>query len=59
MTSTQQKKLTQSYRKYRTKKNNKQTVLESLRVSMPEMIFRTTRLEGERVTRRMIAALFK
>jgi hypothetical protein len=34
-------------------------VLDVFRAFMPEIIFRTTKLEGESVTRKMISLLFK
>lgn len=51
-------KLVKAYTKYHTAKN-KRNVLEIFRDFMPEIIFRTTKLEGESVTRKMISALFK
>ncbi|MBI5620793.1 hypothetical protein HY949_03380 [Candidatus Gottesmanbacteria bacterium] len=59
MSAKQQSRLNALYTKYRKSNKNKKNVLGFLRVFMPEIIYRTTRLEGERVTRRMIAALFK
>ena len=53
----EQTKLVNAYKKYRTTK--KKNVLERFCALMPEIIFRTTKLEGESVTRRMISALFK
>ncbi|MCL4353246.1 hypothetical protein M1615_02110 [Patescibacteria group bacterium] len=50
-------KLINAYKKYRT--NKKKNVLGIFRAFMPEIIFRTTKLEGETVTRKMISALFK
>ena len=55
----QQVRLTKAYRRYRSKKAGKKSVLSFLRSFMPEMIFRTTRLEGEKVSRRSISSLFK
>lgn len=57
MGKSEQTKLTQAYTKYRTSK--KKDVLEVFRAFMPEIIFRTTRLEGESVTRKMVSSLFK
>ncbi len=51
-------KLVKAYTKYRTAKK-KRNVLEVFRSFMPEIIFRTTKLEGESVTRKMISSLFK
>jgi hypothetical protein len=52
-----QKKLVNAYKKYRT--NKKRNVLGIFRALMPEIIFRTTKLEGEPVTRKMVSLLFK
>ena len=54
----EQKKLVNSYKKYRTAKK-KRSVLDFFSAFMPEIIFRTTRLEGERVTRKKVSAMFK
>lgn len=51
-------RLVKAYAKYRTTKK-KRNVLDVFRAFMPEIIFRTTKLEGESVTRKMISALFK
>jgi hypothetical protein len=51
-------KLVTSYKKYRTAKNKK-GVLDFFRVFMPEIIFRTTKLEGEPITRKKVSAFFK
>lgn len=51
-------KLVKAYKDYRTAKK-KHNVLDILRANMAEIIFRTTKLEGESVTRRMVFALFK
>jgi hypothetical protein len=53
----EQTKLITAYKKYRTIK--KKDVLGTFRIFMPEIIFRTTKLEGEPVTRKMISSLFK
>ncbi|PIR78852.1 MAG: hypothetical protein COX79_03935 [Candidatus Levybacteria bacterium CG_4_10_14_0_2_um_filter_36_16] len=52
-------KLTKSYNQYRKMRFGKRVVLRFLRSFMPEMIFRTTKLEGESVTRKAISTLFK
>ncbi len=52
-------KLMKSYKQYRKKKIGKKETLQFLRNFMPEIIFRTTKLEGESVTRRMVSLLFK
>ena len=53
----EQTTLIKAYNRYRTSKNN--DVLGKFRALMPEIIFRTTKLEGEPVTRKMISSLFK
>ncbi len=53
----EQTTLTKAYKKYRTRK--KKDVLGMFRAHMPEIIFRTTKLEGERITRKMVSALFR
>lgn len=58
MSKTNKNKLLQAYSKYRTAKKNK-SVLESFRALIPEIIFRTTKLEGEPVTRKMISSILK
>ncbi|OGG13182.1 hypothetical protein A3D77_00470 [Candidatus Gottesmanbacteria bacterium RIFCSPHIGHO2_02_FULL_39_11] len=52
-------KLSKSYTKYRKLKAKKRDILRFFRVVMPEIIFRTTKLEGDPVTRKMISTLFK
>jgi len=52
-------KLQQKYDKYRKSKFNKKTRLSLLRSFLPEMIFRTTKLEGESVTRRAVNAILR
>ncbi|MEK7543529.1 MAG: hypothetical protein AAB557_01535 [Patescibacteria group bacterium] len=59
MSIKQQSRLNASYKKYRKTNMSKHSVLGFLRVFMPEIIYRTTRLEGEHVTRRMVTSLFK
>jgi len=51
-------RLQKAYSKYRTKRGKK-NVLGFFHALMPEIIFRTTKLEGESVTRRMISSLLK
>lgn len=58
MSDKQQATLVKAYTKYRTMKK-KRSVLDFLRAFMPEIIFRTSKLEGEKVTRKMVSALFK
>ena len=55
----QQERLTKAYKKYRKDNIGTKGVLGFLRIFMPEMIFRTTRLEGEKVSRRSVSSLFK
>lgn len=55
----QQERLTKAYKKYRQAHLSTKSVLGFLRSFMPEMIFRTTRLEGEKVSRRAISSIFK
>ncbi|MBU3979179.1 hypothetical protein KJ980_03385 [Patescibacteria group bacterium] len=51
-------KLVKAYKNYRIARK-KRNVLDVLRTFMPEIIFRTTKLEGESITRKMVSALFK
>lgn len=53
----EQATLVKAYSMYRTGK--KKNVLDIFRAFMPEIIFRTTKLEGESVTRKMVTTLFK
>ncbi|MDO8452052.1 MAG: hypothetical protein Q7S76_04260 [bacterium] len=57
MGNRKQTTLTRAYKKYRTGK--KKNVLGMFHARMPEIIFRTTKLEGERITRKMVSALFR
>ena len=50
--------LVKAYLKFRTAKN-KSSVLDFFRGLIPEIVFRTTKLEGEPVTRKMVSSLFK
>jgi hypothetical protein len=59
MSKEENKKLTKLYQEYRQRKILKEEVLKFSRNFMPEMIYRTTKLEGEPVTRRMVSLLFK
>ena len=59
MTAGQQRKLIKSYKKYSAAKRSKRSVLGFLRSFMPEIIFRTTKLEGEPVTRKLVRSLFQ
>ena len=53
-----QTKLVKAYNNYRASKK-KRNVLDIFRANMAEIIFRTTKLEGEPITRKMVSALFK
>jgi len=59
MSDKNKKRLNTAYSKYRTMKNKKSKVLGFFHAFIPEIIFRTTKLEGEPVTRKMVSALFK
>ncbi|MBU0578619.1 hypothetical protein KKE34_02125 [Patescibacteria group bacterium] len=52
-------KLQQKYEKYRKSKSSKKTRVSFLHSFLPEMIFRTTKLEGEPVTRRAVNAILR
>jgi len=52
-------KIQAKYDKYRNGKSSKKNGTTLLRNFMAEMIFRTTKLEGESVTRRMVNAIFR
>lgn len=52
-------KLVKSYKQYRRKKIGEKGILHFLHGFMPEIIFRTTKLEGESITRKMVSLLFK
>jgi len=58
MSKRNQNNLVKSYFKYRTNKK-KHDVLGFFRNLIPEIIYRTTKLEGESITRRMISSLTK
>jgi hypothetical protein len=58
MTSKSRQQLHKSYTKYKNKKPSHNKVMAFFRAYMPEIIFRTTKLEGERVTRKMTKSLF-
>ncbi|MDP2649683.1 MAG: hypothetical protein Q8P10_02460 [bacterium] len=57
MSKRDEDKLVKAYKKYRTLK--KRNVLDFLHAFMPEIIFRTTKIEGEKVSRKMVSSLFK
>lgn len=52
-------KIQVKYDKYRKSSHTKKTGASRLHNFMAEMIFRTTKLEGESVTRRMVNAIFR
>ncbi len=54
-----QTRLHKAFTTYKKKKTTKKSLLSAFLSAMPEMILRTTKLEGEPVTRRMVNALFK
>jgi hypothetical protein len=51
--------LQKAYSSYKKKKTTKKSLLSVFRFVMPTIIFRTTKLEGEPVTKKMVSALFK
>jgi hypothetical protein len=51
-------KLKRAYSKYQKKKINKSFLLKIFSAFMPEIVFRTTKLEGESVKRKTVNALF-
>ena len=51
-------KLIKAYKKYSASRKKK-NVLDIFRAFMPEIIFRTTKLEGESITRKMVPSLFR
>lgn len=55
---TNSKSLRSNYEKYRRTNRGRKGALGFLRSFMPEMIFRTTKLEGEPITRKMVRAIF-
>lgn len=58
MITKKQTKLQKSYKKFYLSGKSKRNLLDFLKFSMPEIVFRTTKLEGERATRRMVSSLF-
>lgn len=50
-------KLQKSYRKYQKIKNRKNSLLTFFRSFMPDIILRTTKLEGEQITKKMVSSL--
>lgn len=59
MTKTEKTKLIKAYKAYKAKKTKKTTVLSFFRAFIPEIIFRTTKLEGEKVTRKIVTRIAK
>ena len=55
---TNSKILRSKYKKYHKTNRGQKGALGFLLSFMPEMVFRTTKLEGERVTRKMVKAIF-
>lgn len=55
---TAQKSLKNSYKKYHKAGKGRKRALDFLHSFMPEIIFRTTKLEGEPVTRKMVKSVF-
>lgn len=58
MSKTNKNKLVKAYSKYRTAKK-RTNVLGFFRSLIPEIIYRTTKLEGEPITRKMVSSLNK
>ena len=54
-----QDKLVKAYSKFRKIKKSKADLLRFFRALMPDIIYHTTKLEGEPVTRKMVSSLFK
>lgn len=54
-----QSNLHKAYSSYQKKKTTKKSLLSAFLSAMPEIILRTSRLEGEPVTRKMVNTLFK
>lgn len=59
MSKTNKNKLVKAYTQYRTRKKGKASVLGFFRDFMPEIIFRTTKLEGEPITRKMVSKVVR
>lgn len=57
MTVKQRTTLQRRYKSFRKAKQSKQSLLSLFRAFMPELIFRTTKLEGESVTCKSIRSL--
>ena len=52
------RKVADNYKKYITKKVNDKSFFKFFRSIMPEIITRTTNLEGEKANKRFISSLF-
>lgn len=52
------KNLKKNYKKYQKRTKGDKSTLGFLRTFMPEIIFRTTKLEGEPVTRKIVKSIF-
>lgn len=52
-----QSRLQRAFSSYQEKKTTKKSLLRAFRLAMPEILFRTTKLEGEPVTKGMVNAL--
>lgn len=52
----QKNKLIKSFIKYK-KENKNSKIFSLLKVFMPEIVYRTTKLEGEKISRRTVATL--
>jgi len=55
----QKERLNRAYKSYKKANLSTKSVLGFLHSFMPEMIFRTTKLEGEKVTRKSVYSIFK
>ena len=55
---TNNQRLKNNYKKYQKSKKTQAHGLEFFRALMPEIVFRTTKLEGESVTRRLVRTIF-
>lgn len=51
--------LQQAYSSYIKKKHTKSSLLSGFKIAMPKIILRTTKLEGEPVTKNMVNFLFR
>lgn len=59
MSKKNKSKLLKAYLKFRTANKKKSNVLAFFNGLIPEIVFRTTKLEGEPVTRKMVTSLLK